>query len=234
MFIDRYYQQADGGVSFTREQGSDFAKQVADDFNPLHDVDARRFCIPGDLLFAVMLAHYGVSRHMACVFSGMVTEGVRLLLPEPAGACSIRDADGREYLQLQRRGEVSRDPALIENLARGYVAFSGHSFPDILEPLLAEQGVMINPERPVLIYESMAIDLDTLEFSAPELAGEGHAVAVDGKRGSVQLGFNLLQDGAVVGRGRKHILLSGLRAYDAAAMAAAVADYNARKQAYHR
>ena len=45
MFIDQYYSEQDGTISFTREQGSEFAKRVADDFNPLHDADAKRFCI---------------------------------------------------------------------------------------------------------------------------------------------------------------------------------------------
>ena len=55
MIIDQFYSEPNGRVCFTREQGSNFAKQMANDFNPLHDADAKRFCIPGDLLFAVIL-----------------------------------------------------------------------------------------------------------------------------------------------------------------------------------
>ena len=36
----------------------------------------------------------------------------------------------------------------------------------LLVPLLAEQNVMINPERPVVMYESMNIDLDRLDIQA--------------------------------------------------------------------
>ncbi len=105
MLIQDYYDLPNGNLRFTRQQGSDFAKQVADDFNPLHDVDAKRFCIPGDLLFSVMLARYGISSHMECIFSGMVTEGVELLLPEPAEELQINDAQEREYLRIVRQGE---------------------------------------------------------------------------------------------------------------------------------
>ena len=52
MFIKNFYQRANNKVSFTRQQASDFAKKVGDDFNPIHDVTAKRFCVPGDLLFA--------------------------------------------------------------------------------------------------------------------------------------------------------------------------------------
>ena len=34
MFIEQYCPIDNEKISFTRQQGSDFAKQVADDFNP--------------------------------------------------------------------------------------------------------------------------------------------------------------------------------------------------------
>ena len=57
MIIDQYFSEPNGRICFTREQGSNFAKQMANDFNPLHDADGTRFCIPGDLLFAIILAN---------------------------------------------------------------------------------------------------------------------------------------------------------------------------------
>ena len=61
MFLDKYYSEVGTKVQFTRQQGSGFAKEIADDFNPLHDPDAKLFCVPGDLLFAIALAKYGLS-----------------------------------------------------------------------------------------------------------------------------------------------------------------------------
>ncbi len=40
--------------------------------------------------------------------------------------------------------------------------FSGHTFPDILVKLMADNSVMINPARPMVMYQSMSIDLHTL------------------------------------------------------------------------
>ena len=96
MIIDRYFSEPNGNICFTREQGSNFAKQMADDFNPLHDIDAKRFCIPGDLLFSIILAKYGISQHMEFVFSGMVVAGVELLMPERAEEMSINDQEGEK------------------------------------------------------------------------------------------------------------------------------------------
>jgi hypothetical protein len=229
MLIDQYYTARDGKISFTREQGSNFAKQVADDFNPIHDVDARRFCIPGDLLFSIILARYDLSRHMEFGFTGMVVDGIELLLPEPAEELSVNDAAGKQYLTIRRSGESTRDTALIDQLTRAYVEFSGHTFPHILVPLLAEQNVMINPERPVVMYESMSIDLDRFDIETLVLEIDRNEVAINGKRGEVQLAFNLVEAGNIVGRGRKRLILSGLREYDKRVMDEVVVNLNQRK-----
>lgn len=232
MFIDRYYNERDGKVSFTREQGSEFAKQVADDFNPLHDADAKRFCIPGDLLFSLVLSRYGLSTHMEFTFSGMVVAGVDLVLPEPGPELSIDDTDGRHYLSITRGGDNSTRESLIQNLARNYVEFSGHTFPHILVPLLEEQGLMINPARPMVFYQSMIIDMDTLDMESVALEIDHNELKTDGKRADARLMFNFVSDGEVVGRGEKNMVLGGLRAYDRQAVEAAVGEFNQRRMAY--
>lgn len=232
MIIDQYFSEPHGNVCFTRQQGSDFAKQMANDFNPLHDTDTKRFCIPGDLLFAIILAKYGISQHMEFIFSGMVVAGVQLLMPQPAEEMHINDGEGKEYLRVKRTGSVSNDEFLLQNLTQSYVQFSGQTFPHILVPLLAEKNVMIHPERPLVIYQSMSIDLDTLDIKKPLLRGDYNKLEVNGKRGSVELAFYLEDDGEIVGRGKKHMLLTGLRVYDEAVAQKAVSVYNASKTSF--
>ena len=62
MFLDSFYNQNDSQLTISAEQGSRFAKAVSNDFNPIHDADSKRFCVPGDLLFAIALQRYGLSR----------------------------------------------------------------------------------------------------------------------------------------------------------------------------
>jgi len=232
MQLQDYYSQQDNNISFSRRQASDFAKQVAGDFNPIHDTDAKRFCVPGDLLFSVMLQKYGLSRHMHFTFAGMVNDGIALLFPDTdADNIDIVDADGRKYLSLERSGDTSRDPALIRDLTCSYVQFSGRTFPHILVPLMNEQQVMINPDRPLVIYESMSIELERLDFEQPQLELTRPQLDVNGKRGNVRLEFSLSADGEQVGRGEKTMVISGLRAHDAERVQSLVDDYNARKQA---
>ena len=74
MLLKDFYTLEGDLIRFSREQASRFAKEVAGDFNPIHDVDAKRFCVPGDLLFSVMHDRHGLSQHMKAAFVGMITE----------------------------------------------------------------------------------------------------------------------------------------------------------------
>lgn len=232
MLVDRFHTIADGTLSFTQAQGSDFAKHIAEDFNPIHDVESRRFCVPGDLLFAVIVSRYGLSQHMEFRFTGMVDETSTLVLPVSSDKITLSDEAGKEYLNVVRSGDISTDESLIDELIKAYVSFSGHSFPDLLVPLLASHQVMINPSRPMVLYESMVIDLDRLDIQAPALCEDSNQAVIDGKRGEAQFTFNFMDAGEIVGRGKKRMVLGGLREYDAAAMNGAIEIYNRLKQDY--
>jgi hypothetical protein len=233
MKLSDHYTIDSAGLQITAEQASHFAKSVAGDFNPLHDPDNRRFCIPGDLLFTALLQHYGVSRQMHFRFSGMVNgDTVLLLEEEPGQAYEIRDAAGKTYLHVDRSGEVTRDSQLIERLARHYVAFSGHNFPHILVPLMQAQGVMINPDRPMVIYESMAFELARLDIPNVDLRLADSQMTTDGKRGDVRLTFEFVCGEQVVGSGCKRLLLSGLKPYEQDGMDRLVNIYLARRDNY--
>lgn len=233
MFLNNYYNSNSEGIHVSRQQASDFAKKIAGDFNPIHDEDAKRFCVPGDLLFALVLNQYGLSQHMNFVFSGMVGDGVNLIFPE-AGAetITISDSNGKDYLSIEREGDTSNDPDLIQTLTRRYVEFSGQTFPHILVPLMAEHNVMINPDRPLVIYESMVINMNRLDIKDPQLELTHSTLDVEGKRGRVCLEFCLKAGDEVVGTGKKNMVLSGLREFEQATIDQLEDNYSARKQAY--
>ena len=231
MLLEDYYSEDNSRVIFSRQQASDFAKHIAGDFNPIHDTDAKRFCVPGDLLFSLVLAKCGLSQKMRFVFSGMVSDGIALNFPDTTStALDIVDGSGKKYLSLERSGDTTQDKDLIRNLTRSYVRFSGQTFPHILVPLMSEQQVMINPDRPLVIYESMAIDLDGLDFEHPQLELTHPVLEVDGKRGNVRLEFCLKAGGETVGRGEKAMVISGLRAYDEDKVQAMVDNYSNQKR----
>ena len=233
MLLSDYYVIDPAGLRISADRASNFAKAIAGDFNPLHDPDNRRFCVPGDLLFTALLQHYGISQRMHFRFSGMVGANVTLQLEEnPGNTYELRDAAGKTYLHVDRSGDVTHDGQLIERLARSYVAFSGQNFPHILVPLFQDKAVMINIERPMVIYESMDFKLERVDIPNVKLRLTDSRMKVDGKRGEVRLTFEFLCDETVVGSGCKRLLLSGLRPYEQSGMDQLVNAYLARRDDY--
>ena len=233
MNLEKFYNLDGSRLSFTRQQASDFAKSVAGDFNTIHDVDSKRFCVPGDLLFSVIIHHYGLRQTMGFSFSGMVGDDVSLILPKVnAREISIYDEHDKKYLDVSSDGAHSRNPELINSLTRNYVEFSGHTFPHVLVPLMRENNVMINTERPLVIYDHMRISLDTLDIDSVELKLTDSKFRLYGKRGDVALNYDLCCNDELVGLVQKKMVLSGLREYDQGKIDALVKSYSGLKSRY--
>ncbi|KJG34267.1 DUF3581 domain-containing protein [Photobacterium angustum] len=234
MFLDTYYSDKSGQFSFTREQASDFAKRIAGDFNPIHDPDNKRFCVPGDLLFSVLLANVGISQKMRVTFAGMINESTELSISTQSDTdLSLIDSKGKEFLHLARSGEITHDQDLIAQITKSYVQFSGMNFPHIMVPLMKSKDIMINPTRPLVIYESMELEFCRLDLTAPHVELTSSNIDVDGKRGSVTLNFCFKENGEIVGTGRKRMLMSGLKPYCQDGIDDLVSRFNAKKEHYN-
>jgi hypothetical protein len=226
MFLDRFHSLEDGRVRITALQASQFAKEIAGDFNPIHDPDARRFCVPGDLLFAVVLSRFGLWKNMTFQFRALLDEGIRLEFRQPDdGTIEVCDQGGKVYLEVTHSGEHTLDAQVIENFTRCYVAASGKNFPHTLQPLMESNGVMFNPDRPMVMYESMSLALNSLDAESPELDLHNASLEAAGKRGNVTLEYQLLSNGQSVGDVAKRLVLGGLRPYSAEAMAGVLEEF---------
>jgi hypothetical protein len=233
MFLKEFYSIHEGSVCIDAEQASMFAKEVAHDFNPLHDVDAKRFCVPGDLLFSIALEKYGLSQNMNFIFTGMVGYDILLNFPDTdAEQIVVNDNHGKTYLQVERSADISRNTALIESFIRDYVAFSGQNFPYVLVPLLAEENVMFNLNRPLVIYESMTLSFDHFDFQQASVEMLKPKMEVNGKRATAFLHFEIKADGIVVGTGFKKLAISVPSDYEAGPMQKFVDEYLDRKNEY--
>ena len=234
MQLESYFQESDGGIEFSRQQSSDFAKAVAGDFNPLHDTDSKRFCVPGDLLFAVFLHRHGVTKSMHFDFQNMVDSGVRLVEQGNATETVLCDDGGREFMTVNSTGNHSRDSALVSGLTRAYVKFSGQTFPYLLVDLMRQHEVMINPARPLVIYRNMQLSLDVLPAADVALTFSGADFLIEGKKATVNLNFEISADDTQIGTGRKQMVLAGLRAYEHSVMTSLVAEYQSIKSSYQQ
>jgi len=232
MFLKQFISQSDDQVQFSREQACRFAKEVATDFNPIHDADSKRFCVPGDLLFSYMVSQHGLAQQLDCSFAGMVNADVPLHSVRQDDQWLLKDQAGKNYLLLRQQGEVYQNAAYIEALVKDYVRFSGQNFPHILQPLMQQHQVMINPQRPLVIYERMSLSFDRFDSQAPRLQLADNQLLVDGKRGTAILAFDLMLGDEKVGRGEKRMILSNLQPYEESTMQQMVDFYNARKSQF--
>ena len=237
MEITQYFEQQEDTVSFTEQQASAFAKGIAGDFNPIHDPGTKRFCVPGDLLFCVLLHRYGVARHTAVQFSGMLDGNTRMCLPqEVMGHAYIKDTRDRDLLSLFLEGERSTEPQFVTALSQAYVRFSGQTFPDVLVPLMRGAEVMINPNRPLIIYKDMDIELTNAAKQSRgnkvSLGLSDTNISVNGRKGAVRLRFDIRDGNELIGRGEKNIVLGGLREYDDQTMQSTVVQYNKGRDSY--
>ena len=237
MNIQDYFQLDGDQLQFTEAQASQFAKSIAGDFNPLHDVGGKRFCVPGDLLFSVLLNRYGVFCSMQVKFEGMLSANVPVGLPtaiDPSidKTLALKDANDKTYLEVTASGDRVSDPQAIATLTQKYVQFSGKTFPDILVELMRKEGMMINPSRPLVIYTDMALELHTTDLVAPQLKLADTSLAVEGKKGKATLQFDLYDNDKIIGRGEKNMVLGGLREYDEATMSSIVDQYHQWQQDY--
>ena len=234
-FLNQFYLEDKNQLFVNAEQASAFAQTVAGDFNPIHYPDSKRFCVPGDLLFAIALSKYGLHQSMRFEFLDMVKANVGLDYPASidndgaivhyATDVSADKSDAKPVMSINASGENLAHATKVETLIRKYVAFSGQNFPHILLPLMEEHNVMINPSRPLVIYQSMSFELESLDFSDLDLKLDSTSLNVEGKRGEALLKFVFTENGKQVGAGEKTLLLSGLRPYEEKAMSDLAAEY---------
>jgi len=233
-YLQPFHDAIEGGrVSISEEQGSRFAKEIAGDFNPIHDHGSNRFCVPGDLLFALALNNLGLYKSMKFRFLDLVSGGARLKYPSTVddGHAYVTNQRDKPALGIEATGLMTSAAARMEQLVLNYVAFSGQNFPHILLPLMEQKRVMVNPKRPLVIYESMSFSLDDLAFNSLQLKLDETTLEVTGKRGKAALHFSFYDGEKKIGSGLKSLLLSGLREYNAQAVKKLVDDYQANKDA---
>ncbi len=230
MHLTEYYSEQNGSFSFSQLQASNFAKLVANDYNNIHDVNSRRFCVPGDLLFALSLTKFGLYPSMKIEFKDMVKNDISLQFTRVDEVnTAITGEEDKEFMTLASSGDPVTEPALITKVIKDYVRFSGENFPTLLVPLLKEKSLMLSPTRALAMYKNMSIDLQTRKLSNPTIAFAGSDIDVQGKRATVILKFNFIQDDEIVGTGQKEMILSGLIPFQQEVVDGVIRDYEAQK-----
>ena len=234
MLLAPFYTTKENLIHISAEQASRFAKVQCFDFNPIHDPENKRFCVPGDLLFSLALSTYGVSESMSFTFTNMVGADMGLIFPETDdNLIVITNEQGKSVLEIERKGKTNKDRDFIESLIKNYGQFSGQNFPTLLMPLMKEHGVMFNPNRPLVMYNSMSFEFEYVDFNqALHLQLADTSLEVEPKRANSFLHFDLLDGDKVVGKGIKRMVVAGLKPYEHDIITEFATAYEARRDSF--
>lgn len=234
MLLAPFFTKNNNLISVSAQQASDFAKLQCFDFNPIHDPENKRFCVPGDLLFSLALHVYGVSESMSFTFTNMVGADVGLVFPETdADTIIITNEQGKSVLEIERKGCINKDKQFAESLIKNYGQFSGQNFPTLLMPLMKEHGVMFNPSRPLVMYNSMSFEFSRVDFNdRMQLKLANSSLDVEPKRANSFLHFDLFDGEKLAGKGIKKLVIAGLKPYDHEVITEFAKGYEARRDAF--
>lgn len=232
--LSPYFSNRDHFISVSADQASTFAKVVCHDFNPIHNPDNKRFCVPGDLLFSIAIKKYGISKKMEFAFTNMVGADMGLIFPDTADQkIVICNEKEKSVMEIDRSGEVGHVTEFIESFTKNYVQFSGENFPALLMPLMQEHQVMFNTARPLVMYHSMSFEFDTLVLdNEMTLTLSGSKMDVEPKRANSFLYFDIFDGKKKIGHGVKQLIVAGLKPYDHEKITKFVADFEAIKNAF--
>ena len=229
-----YFTDRDHLISVSAEQASTFAKVECHDFNPIHNPDNKRFCVPGDLLFSISLQKYGISQVMTFSFTNMVGANMELVFPQTQSSdIVIQNKNEKSVLEINRQGEVTKKSAFITSFTKNYVQFSGENFPSVLMPLMKEHQVMFNTARPLVMYHSMSFEFDTFELeNEMRLTLSGSNMVVEPKRANSFLHFDIFDGDKKIGHGVKKLIVAGLKPYDEEKITEFVANFEAIRDTF--
>lgn len=234
-FLDPYINIIDENyVSISAKQGCSFAKKIAGDFNPIHDEDSKRFCVPGDLVFSEAIRRYGLYQSMKFNFLEMLSADspIRYSKEQSKTYQYVINKSEKKVIDLKIEGSKIKNDPLTAEFTQAYVRFSALSFPTILVPLMKKHHVMINVDRPLIIYKSMSFDIYKTEIDQINIELIDSSLEVNGKRGNACFTFSMSNDGKIIGEGEKNLILSGLRPFDEEKISLLCDNYDKKKNQY--
>ena len=100
-------------------------------------------------------------------------------------------------------------------------------------PLMQKHQVMFNPARPLVMYNSMSFELESLTVQhSLQVKLSDAFLEVNGKRADELLHFNIFDGDTCIGRGVKEAVISGLKPYEHETISAFSQAYEARRTAF--
>ena len=172
--------------------------------------------MPGDLVFSEAIRRYGLHQSMEFNFLEMLSADspIRYSNERSKSYQYVSNRNEKKVMDIHIEGSQIENNSLADEFTQAYVRFSALSFPTILVPLMKKHHVMINVDRPLIVYKSMSFNIFQTGFDHINIELIESTLEVDGKRGNACFIFSMSSNGSVIGKGMKKLILSGLREFN--------------------
>lgn len=206
---------------------SAYARNVAKDFNPIHSHLAKKYCVPGDLIFALITEMHGAHNYMRVDFLNRVGAECKLFFDTKRIALALLDVDKKLYAELATAGDKSVCPKRLKTVSNVVVSCTSGYFPYKLIDNLREENVMLSIRRSMVMLKSIEVELRNIHSASSLVAKyQSSGLELSGKRGEVKVYFQLFDDdGISVGFVTKTVLIIGIEKFNDKASKQYLDDY---------
>lgn len=219
MDISEYYDCIDGEIHFNDLKASQFAKNVSNDQNPIHDHDNKNYCIPGDLIFSMCADVLGLGSETDLYLHHPIGKNSSILIKEAKDGFYLgRDQSGIKIFTYRKNGETT-DICDTGNFLNCFARVTETLFEDAIHPQLKQKGLMINPSSPSVVLTSISIRKSENSKPVHKIKPDESVATGNVKRAKVTAKYTMndLYDNSI-GEARKTLFISGLREYCVASM----------------
>lgn len=154
---------ADGKYLVSEKDGSNFAKEVCLDYNPIHDEGNLDFAVPGDLLLSLFVWQNGLPCDGSVAFKKPVKGDLELKIDLDGISNSGTD---EELVILKNLSSIYLTSIkFYKDFMAEYCLLSGSLFPEKLGEVFSDSGLMPGVEKPLVMYSGVDFDLNMDKFS---------------------------------------------------------------------
>lgn len=193
-----------------------YARNVVKDFNPIHNHLAKNYCVPGDLIFALMVERGGVHGSMRMDFLNRVGKDSEYIFVSGKAGMALLDRGNKVQAQLIGSGDASVCVKCISAVSDAVLSCTSSYFPYKMMRSLRAENLMLSGCRSLVILKSIEVNVSDLHFASDLTAVFcSSSLRHSGRRGTIDAHFQLVGgNGQVLGQVIKTALIIGIERFN--------------------
>ena len=202
-------------VGISNNNVSKFAKEICNDFNPIHSNKKSKPIVPGDLFVVLFLLSNGLYKRTIIEFKKISYPIQKFIITKS----SILNSKNESVVNFTLKDDIVADSnsIFLSGFLREFCKISGTIFAQELEPIFIKYRKMPNPQKPRMLYESTQINLDkeiiNLKVDFVQIKFLEPNVIILENQATVNFQILVLQSGRTIGLITKTLFCTNLEEY---------------------